>query len=235
MSTKKVLVVVALIGLLTGGGGVLTGVAVANHQWSDVPTSDFFHDAIDDFTDAGCASGYPDGTFRPTQPVLRQQMARFIASCAGRIGYDEVLSHPVPTTDTAVPGLDAFMTAGAVGDGGGFVHVQVDAHAYSADTTGYPCEVRISVGNAADPASRETFIDLPANTADTFEDGSSSVEQFFDLGAGFNSTQPIRVMKSCSANVAVDLRVTTTYWPFDSSGDGGASTLEEPVAQPPRG
>lgn len=54
------------------------GVAVASHQFSDVPDDSQFHADIDWLVDRGIAAGYDDGTFRPTTAVSRQAMARFL-------------------------------------------------------------------------------------------------------------------------------------------------------------
>jgi hypothetical protein len=58
--------------------------AVADDLFTDVPTSSAFHDEIGEIGAAECADGFPGGTFRPNDPVKRQQMARFLARCGGR-------------------------------------------------------------------------------------------------------------------------------------------------------
>ena len=62
---------------VVAGIGFFTTTAVANHQFSDVPTSSPFHGDIDWLTTHGVASGFPNGTFRPEDPVLRKQAARW--------------------------------------------------------------------------------------------------------------------------------------------------------------
>ncbi|MEG9226247.1 S-layer homology domain-containing protein [Aeromicrobium sp. Sec7.5] len=50
----------------------------ASSPFVDVPTSHGFYRAIVWLADSGISTGYPDGTFRPSQPVLREQMAAFL-------------------------------------------------------------------------------------------------------------------------------------------------------------
>jgi endo-1,4-beta-xylanase len=47
-------------------------------EFSDVPASHPFCGEIDWMVDSGITGGYPDGTFRPGNTILRQHMAAFI-------------------------------------------------------------------------------------------------------------------------------------------------------------
>lgn len=71
--------------------------------FSDVPASHPFCQQIMFMVHSGYASGYPDGTFRPSALVTRQAMASFLfrgagrtkaASCAGTPFIDVPVSHP---------------------------------------------------------------------------------------------------------------------------------------------
>ncbi|MEO6351068.1 MAG: S-layer homology domain-containing protein [Candidatus Limnocylindrales bacterium] len=57
---------------------LLPGIALASHRFSDVPDSNAFHNDIDWLADYGITTGFPDGTYRPGQPVARQAMAAFM-------------------------------------------------------------------------------------------------------------------------------------------------------------
>jgi hypothetical protein len=72
-----VLVATLALGLFVGS--LVGGTALANHQFSDVGDNNQFHDEIDWLVDSGIANGFPDGTYRPAQPVSRQAMAAFLA------------------------------------------------------------------------------------------------------------------------------------------------------------
>ena len=46
--------------------------------FKDVPTNHVFYKEIAWMNSQGIAKGWPDGTFRPYQPVKRDQMAAFL-------------------------------------------------------------------------------------------------------------------------------------------------------------
>ena len=57
--------------------------ASAAPRFTDVPTNHAFTTQIAWLADQGISTGYSDGTFRPGQPVLREQMAAFMYRFAG--------------------------------------------------------------------------------------------------------------------------------------------------------
>ena len=73
------------IGLLAVFATAFGGAADANHVFNDVPTSSEFHDEIAEIGQQACADGFPGGLFKPNDPVKRQQMARFLSRCGGRV------------------------------------------------------------------------------------------------------------------------------------------------------
>lgn len=52
---------------------------VANPGFKDVSTTDEYYGAIAALANAGVIQGYPDDTFKPAQPIQRNQMAKIIA------------------------------------------------------------------------------------------------------------------------------------------------------------
>ena len=65
----------------TDGGSdseIFTAVLTPVMTFSDVETSHPYYLAIEDLADRGIINGYPDGTFRPNDPVTRQQFAKMI-------------------------------------------------------------------------------------------------------------------------------------------------------------
>jgi hypothetical protein len=72
-----------VVGLLAVGL-LLPGVALASHQFSDVPDSHPFHDDISAIAGAGITSGFSDGTYRPSEPVTRMALAAFLRRTGGR-------------------------------------------------------------------------------------------------------------------------------------------------------
>jgi S-layer homology domain len=74
----------ALVGMMLACS-LVAGLAASSLAvvFSDTGSSPF-ETEIDNITDAGCASGFPDGTFRPTEDVKRQQFAFWLDNCASR-------------------------------------------------------------------------------------------------------------------------------------------------------
>ena len=72
-------------------------VALANHQFSDVPTSASYHDFVDFLVDNGITSGCGPGLFCPGNSVTRAQMAIFLQRVLlnGGCSPDMVKSGPI--------------------------------------------------------------------------------------------------------------------------------------------
>ncbi|MDP8958438.1 MAG: S-layer homology domain-containing protein [Actinomycetota bacterium] len=62
--------------------------ALASDRFPDVPFDNIFHDDINAIADAGVTIGFPDGTYRPTDFVTREQMAAFM-NRLGALGPDK--------------------------------------------------------------------------------------------------------------------------------------------------
>lgn len=234
MPVKRLTAVIAVAATLAGLGGVLAGVAVANHQFPDVASGNAYHDNIDNFVNAGCATGFPDGTFQPQEPVKRQQMARFVNACGGRLWFDEAIDQTVTTSLTTA--ATAEMVSAAVGDGAGFVLVNVSAQASIATAAGFPCQVTVQLGTGL--GGRTLYLDMPAAVASDIEDESGSMQQYFVLPGGGNTIQQVQVSKNadCTSTVKVNVQVSATYWPFDGAGNGGGESAPvAPPAAPERG
>jgi hypothetical protein len=57
--------------------------APVSATFSDVPIGHWAHQYVEALSASGITEGYDDGTFRPGQPVLRGQMAAFLAKALG--------------------------------------------------------------------------------------------------------------------------------------------------------
>jgi hypothetical protein len=70
--------------------------------FSDVPTDYWAYNAIQYCSGNGIAIGYPDGTYRPTLTVTRDQMAVYVACASAEtgLGYQPT---PTPPTFSDVP------------------------------------------------------------------------------------------------------------------------------------
>ena len=73
-------------------------------SFSDVPSTHIFYSYITELSDAGIVSGFPDGTFRPDDPVTRQQMAKILV-LATDIHTDAVDNQADPTFSDVTPDM----------------------------------------------------------------------------------------------------------------------------------
>lgn len=99
---------IATFGLVAG----LAGGAFAL-SFTDTP-GNFFEDEIDLITDAGCASGFNDGSFQPAGNTTRGQFAYWLNNCGGRVKsqsatntltYGGTAQQVVLTGSITVPGV----------------------------------------------------------------------------------------------------------------------------------
>jgi len=75
----RLLVVVVAVAVAAAVSATLVTSAVAGDiVFTDVPADHPFAEEIDFVANAGIAEGFPDGTYRPGQPVSRQAMAAFL-------------------------------------------------------------------------------------------------------------------------------------------------------------
>jgi hypothetical protein len=207
----------------------MAGTAVANHQFGDVATSNTFHDAIDNFANAGCGTGFPGGLFKPDDPVKRQQMARFVNACGGRAAFDDGVVATVTGTNQDL--AEASISAGAL-VGGGFVTATAtsQSQAGSATVSDFPCEIEYRLFTSAGDVSRSMIADLDDPEVGGADVDASLVEHYV-VEAGQDLTVTLRVKKEasppCAANVLALGEVLLQYFPFDGNGDGGGESLPE--------
>jgi S-layer homology domain len=76
LRTVRTLTLALAVGVLAGAGFWGTN-ALASHQFGDVGDNSQFHDDVGWMAQHGIASGFPDGNFRPTESVNRQQASRW--------------------------------------------------------------------------------------------------------------------------------------------------------------
>lgn len=83
-------------------GTIYYELVMAGH-FSDVPTDYWAYDYIEACAEAGIVAGYPDGTYRPTVAVSRDQMAAYVSRAL--VGGDESL--PPGPADPTFPDVAA--------------------------------------------------------------------------------------------------------------------------------
>ena len=85
MRTTLIRLATLLVAGIVLGTGFSVASAVASHQFSDVPNSNVHHADIGWLVDHEIAEGYPNGTFRPNDPVLRRQAAKWFHAYNSRL------------------------------------------------------------------------------------------------------------------------------------------------------
>src|SRR5262245_19560358 len=77
---------------LTVAAALLVGSVAAtatNAAFDDVPPENHSAEHITNIQEAGIATGYADGSFRPRDALTRQQAANWIDRSAARVGLDQ--------------------------------------------------------------------------------------------------------------------------------------------------
>jgi hypothetical protein len=152
MHTIRTLAVALVVGLVAGAGFVAAQ-AVAD-QFSDVGDTSPFAGDIDWLTDQDLATGFPDGTFRPNQPVRRGQLAHWLFSYNDRIQTVVASVDPTPastftTTVDCPAGLRAVSGSGAATTGPGLIPVA----SYPSETFQWQVDWETASGDVVDPTS----------------------------------------------------------------------------------
>lgn len=158
--------------------------AFANHVFPDVSNSHNFHSQIGDMYDAGCYTGFPDGSFRPRDPANRAQFAFWLHNCSPRGDAD---ADTIDITAADGPQLvgSVAMTNGAQNGSGVFVTVQTNVSTFS-DTCDR-CEISAQIVTdevAPQALSRPTFLEsVLTSAAGSFgeDDDAASVGTTFIL------------------------------------------------------
>lgn len=199
---------------------VLPGIALASHQFADVPTNSTFHDDIDALYGARIGTGCGGGLYCPNSSVTRGQMAAFLNRGLGRIAYADVDGTLEDGTETAV----GQVTVVASNPSGGtmFVEVKGWADIYISDGAGCPCEVIFWIENeAGDDVTYAAYADL---VAPPVEDNDFDVPvavfgvDVAATGTAETYTAYAQVLQGTDV-VFLYGKLTATVVPFDGEGD----------------
>lgn len=87
----------AVLATLALGGGM--GIVAANADFNDVPDEAAYGEHVENVSNAGIATGFNDGSFRPGSPLTRSQAAAWLGRSGGRVGFDwHLAAGPGPGT-----------------------------------------------------------------------------------------------------------------------------------------
>jgi hypothetical protein len=139
----------------------MAGAGIIPH-FSDVPPGHPFFEEIQQVAGDCIANGYPDGPYKPDNPVSRQAMAAFLARTGSRVGASAPVGGGTPSHGSATPNvLSSWVNIAAGGidlpDDGCRRTVKVEGHAaiFTVQTAAGTChstltcnvELRLFVGS----------------------------------------------------------------------------------------
>lgn len=228
-----VLVVAALI-------LALPAIALASHQFSDVPTSSPFHANIGRLVDSGITAGCGSGRFCPKATVTREQMAAFLTRGLGRAALG---TGTIAMADAAAfyVGTVRIATGGASG-GTGFVTASANVSAITDVPALCPCRgsaylVDLATGELSDTS---LFALVDDGFGDDFWSANGAVNWVFRAPSNQARTYGLAVDLETTGvaprvtggsiqggptgtNAFLFTTLTAEYSPFGSTG---GSTLE---------
>lgn len=238
---------VAVISSLIGG---LVATA-AGASFSDVPNEGKFAEHISNVQEAGIANGYPDGTFRPTNPLNRQQAAAWIDRAAGRTSLDFADQAgeyaPVNPGDPTRTLATIEMSSPALDDGGGWVTLDgyVAAATQNSTGAGCPCAFDVVVEDSDGDDVAIGLLTAPGPTEDDERSaagpvGIAPVQGVVWLPGGATETYTLvlTLHDSDVGNVFVAGTLSGQYAPMaegDPTQHGEAGTVNGPVNLVPHG
>lgn len=199
---------------------VTAGVAVASHQFSDVPDSYTFHSAIGRMADAGIAAGCTSTTFCPNDAVTRGQMAGFLSRGLGRAARATDFTTFASIVGGA-PITEVTIKTGGVSGGTGFVLVTASAMVQGSDAA-CPCDVSVRLRRGTE-YSPDMLATGRTKIPSGWWIGSTAVTWLFEVPSGTTTTIEL-VSGSVTysgdpANSFVKGMITAIYVPFGPDGD----------------
>jgi len=202
--------------VLAAGSGALAG----SGTFTDVGESHPFFDEIEAMGGAGISTGFPDGTFRPGEPVTRQAMAAFMGRGFGRVASAEgagTVDDPLP--EVAELG-DVTIAAGATQGGNGYVLVTGWATFQVVAETTCPCAVNLQItdGDSTIEGAGTMLSNDDVEPTSGAALGGAAVSGVFEIPADEIGTFTL-LMGTLDADAVVNGQgnVSALYVPFDGT------------------
>ena len=163
--TRRLAIAGALLALM------IPATVLANHIFTDVPTTMSGHAAIEAVYDARITGGCTATTYCPTAPVTREQMAIFLQRALPRIAGAQDID-PLQLTATEVEQNRVTLKVGGVSGGTQFIKADVSFTAEVADATGCPCTIFVYITTSTGESSEGTVVSVDS---DGFESGNATL------------------------------------------------------------
>ena len=246
MKSTRIATLVVASSLIGGLAATAAGAA-----FNDVPTESRYAEHVTNVQQAGIATGFRDGSFRPTEPLNRQQAATWIDRAASRSALDfaDLSGEFDPLTpadpDRALATVE--MTSPATGSGGGWVTLQGYVAAASGDATGAgcPCALDVEVVDGDGDVVALSVLTAPGPESDDERQSAGPVGiaplsgiVFLPGGTSDTYTLVVHLVDSDVSELLVAGTLSANYAPM-AEGEptplGGAGTAEGPTSLVPRG
>lgn len=214
MGRRTALFVATLLALL------MPAAAFASHQFIDVATTHSFHGDISHAKGAGLTAGCSATQFCPDGPVTRGQMTAFLNRGLGRLAGASLSGSTASATPTIL-GTTTIKAGNVIGGGG---LIQLSSFVNVSAGSGCPCEVAVSIVDAAGAVVSPVLADLPAvPSGDNDTDMVVAIVGMDTVDTGVAQTYRVEISRTLgTATVFGYGQLTATYFPFD--GDGHAVT-----------
>lgn len=199
-------------------------VAVATHTFPDVSDNSPFHTEVGNIVGAGIATGFPDNTFRPKDPVNRQQFAAWMNRGGGRVEWDSGtalnLTNNAPQTVASIT-IEAGAADGSSGHG--YVLLTATLDVLTTDADSCPCRVTSEIVRTNDAVAGPTrFATIPGDMEDQFGGAATLASQWLvQIEAGQTRTFDLkaRFIDADLPGATAGGELSAVYVPF--RGDGG--------------
>jgi hypothetical protein len=229
-TTMRAAVVAALVATVVAFPlGVL-----ANHQFTDVPTSYTFHGDIDHVYDARITNGCTATKFCPEDNVTRGQMAAFLERAGGRATYGTNSFTTVAGTEVALATVT--IRAGNVTGGTAFVQLQASGYHYTSlmtDETGCNagCQMQERIFQGADQVGNYGVATLHNVSSTSIEVASFSISVVVPIPTGVDTTFTLKSQRVTGTGTITGVgELTATYFPFGGTGGNSlAGSVKAPV------
>ena len=193
------------------------GVALASHQFGDVPSSHPFHNAIDRVADAAITGGCGSGNYCPNANVTRGQMAAFLARTGGRAAYGYDFGSVASSDPTEV--VTVTITAGSATGGTAFVVVNSSWSASTSSASGCPCGAEFYITADLGDLSTSSYAQVDAVTSQGFGVDSGGNTAVFTVPTGVPQTFRLMAERfGGTGAMNATGALTAQYLPFSGTG-----------------
>jgi hypothetical protein len=202
---------------------ISSGVAVAGGGFTDVQPGDNFFNEIGAIADAGITTGFPDGTYRPSQPVTRGAMAAFMGRGFGRADSGSGSSTNMDSGVNVFPATASIVAGAAEPGTGGYVVVTASAD-LSINSSWCACSFTMSIqdvtGATNSPGASTNAAPEAGITATNM---SLSETWIFPISAGqsknFRIDAEVFHNGAGASTRSISGQITAVYVPFDGTGN----------------